>query len=373
MRQGRGVLAVATALLGAACSGPVSNLPPLDESAVKAERHLEQVAQIKDYFAQLHRVDSVAYRIRVANRTDCKDNVAAQIGLDALTPQSLSPKYRSYAADALKLSWERPTAVSVAEGSPAAQAGIAAGDEIIAFDGELIPVEGTPGWIADWLRRNGEKPVEINLRRQGSDRTATVTPVIGCAIPIKYVTADAANAATDGDRIVISSAIVSLAQTDAQLAVIIGHELAHANLGHLRKRSFNAFIGAAGGVLVDAGFMTGGMYTGGAFRRAFARAGAKAYSVQFEREADYVGAYYAARAGYDVAVAADIWRALGRSHPGSIGFAGTHPTTPERFIQMQKVAAEIADKERRHLPLVPEMRLSDDGADAVAEHDARTQ
>ena len=235
MRAGRWLTALSGLGLCAACSGPVSNLPPLDETAVKAERHLEQVAQIKDYVAQLHRVDNVAYRIRTANRADCKDNVAAQIGLYALTPQSLPRRYRSYAADALNLSWERPTAVSVAEGSPAAQAGIAASDEIIAFDGELIPVEGTPGWIAEWLRRNGEKPVAINVRHQGNDRTVTVTPVIGCAIPINYVTADAVNAATDGNKIVISSAIVSLAQTDAQLAVIIGHELAHANLGHNRE------------------------------------------------------------------------------------------------------------------------------------------
>jgi predicted Zn-dependent protease len=84
--------------------------------------------------------------------------------------------------------------------------------------------------------------------------------------------------------------------------------------------------------------------------------GARAFSVQFEREADYVGAYYAARAGYDVATAAQIWRALSLESPQSIRIAVTHPITPARFVQMQKVAAEIADKKQRHLPLVPEMK-----------------
>ena len=34
-----------------------------------------------------------------------------------------------------------------------------------------------------------------------------------------------------------------------------------------------------------------------------------------------------------------------------------HPITPVRFVQMRKVAAEIADKQRRGLPLVPELNI----------------
>ena len=44
-------------------------------------------------------------------------------------------------------------------------------------------------------------------------------------------------------------------------------------------------------------------------------------------------------------------------HPDAIRFAKTHPTTPMRFVQMREVAAEIADKKRRHLPLVPELKV----------------
>jgi predicted Zn-dependent protease len=82
-----------------------------------------------------------------------------------------------------------------------------------------------------------------------------------------------------------------------------------------------------------------------------------AYSVEFEREADYVGAYYAARAGYDLAGTEEFWREVGITHPNEIRFSKTHPTTPLRVIQMREVAAEIADKKRRHLPLVPELKF----------------
>ncbi|MGC1571352.1 MAG: M48 family metalloprotease, partial [Pseudolabrys sp.] len=83
---------------------------------------------------------------------------------------------------------------------------------------------------------------------------------------------------------------------DAQLALVIGHELAHANLGHLEKQRANKILGWAGGAAIDAGMLLAGIPTGGAFVRELGRAGERAFSVGFEREADYVGAYYAARA-----------------------------------------------------------------------------
>ena len=147
-----------------------------------------------------------------------------------------------------------------------------------------------------------------------------------------------------------------IARTDAQLALVLGHELAHANLGHLDKQWANQVLGWAGGAAIDGGLVLGGIWTGGIFARQFARAGERAFSVDFEREADYVGAYYAARAGYDLTGAEEFWRTFSLESPDAIRTARTHPVTPVRFVQMQKVAAEIADKQRRNAPLMPELR-----------------
>jgi hypothetical protein len=87
-----------------ACVGglrrPVSRLPQLPKAEVEAQQRTEQIAQIRDYFAQLHQVDTVAFRIRTANKADCKAWVSAQIGLYAVTPQSLPRRYRSFAREA---------------------------------------------------------------------------------------------------------------------------------------------------------------------------------------------------------------------------------------------------------------------------------
>ena len=85
---------------------------------------MQQIDQIRDYFAQLSRLDNVAFRIRVANRDDCKNRAWAQIGLNAGTVASLPRKYRSFTHEALSVSWTQATVLSVAETSPAAAAGI---------------------------------------------------------------------------------------------------------------------------------------------------------------------------------------------------------------------------------------------------------
>jgi predicted Zn-dependent protease len=132
--------------------------------------------------------------------------------------------------------------------------------------------------------------------------------------------------------------------------------MAHVFMGHHQKKQFNTALGTIGGTLVDGGLLLAGMSTGGEFGKQFGKAGAAAYSPAFESEADYVGAYYATRAGYDVAGAEEIWFAMGVNHPEGIRFTASHPATPIRFVQMKKVAEEIADKKRRGLPLVPELR-----------------
>ena len=353
---------IAGSLLVGACQ-PISKLPSLPSDEIAAEKRRQEIDQLRDYFAQLNRLYNVAFRIRVANSDDCKDRVGAQIGLNAGTVASLPRKYRSFSHEALSVSWTQATVLSVAETSPAAVAGIKPGDHLLTFNNEPVPSARTAGWIAEYVRSNGYRPIRILVRRDEVDEVHLVTPVKACAIPIELRTEAQPNAVTGDEGIIIFSGVMRLARTDPQLAHVVGHELAHSNLGHLDKQRANTILGWAGGALIDAGVTAGGIPTRGAFSRELARAGANAFSVAFEREADYVGAYYAARAGYDLAGTEDFWRALALESPDSLRIAGDHPVTPVRFVQMQQVAAEIAEKKRRGLPLNPELRSTEADAE----------
>ena len=364
-----GLLVFHVLLLCVACA-PVSKLPPLPSDEIKAEQRKQQITQLRGYLSQLSRLDNVAFRLRVANRDDCKDRAWAQIGLIAGTVPSLPRKFRSFSHEALSVSWTHATVLTIADNSPAAASGIKIGDELLTFNNEPVPRQGTAAWLGGYVRNNGARPIQVLTRRNDTDEMRTVVPVIACAIPIELQIDSSANAFTTDDRIVVSSSILHAARTDSQLALVVGHELAHANLGHLNKRRANAIIGWIGGAAADAGVMLGGMSTRGAFSRVLSQAGARAFSVAFEREADYVGAYYAARAGYDLAGSEEIWRTFSLEDPDSIRLTTDHPITPVRFVQMQKVIDEIEDKKHRSLPLAPErrfVRTDVGGAEAATE------
>ena len=364
-----GLLVLHVLLLCAGCA-PVSKLPPLPAGEIKAEQRKQQVAQLRSYLGQLSRLDNVAFQLRVANRDDCGARAWAQIGLIAGTAPSLPRKFRSFSHEALSVSWTHATVLSIADNSPAAVAGIKIGDQLLTFNNEPVPRHGTAGWIGGYVRNNGQRPIQVLVRRDGTDQMRAVVPVIACAILIELQVDSGISAFTTDDRIVVSSSILRAARTDAQLALVVGHELAHANLGHLKKRRANAVVGWIGGAAADAGIMLGGMSTYGAFSRVLAQAGARAFSVAFEREADYVGAYYAARAGYDLTGSEEIWRTFSLEDPDSIRLTTDHPITPVRFVQMQKVIDEIENKKRHNLPLVPErrfIRTDVDGMDAANE------
>lgn len=134
------------------------------------------------------------------------------------------------------------------------------------------PPTGTAGWIGGFVRNNGERPIHVLVRRDGIDEMHSVGPVMACAIPIELQSDSSMTAFASDEGIVVSTGILRAARTDAQLALIIGHKLAHANLGHLNKRRVNEVIGWVGGAAIDAGTMLGGMPTRGVFSKTFARA-----------------------------------------------------------------------------------------------------
>ena len=75
--------------------------------------------------------------------------------------------------------------------------------------------------------------------------------------------------------------------------------------------------------------------------------------MNFEREADYVGAHYAARAGYDLAGAEKIWRAFSLENPDDIRVG--HAPGNARAFRTDAKSCRGNYKQRRNTPLVPEL------------------
>ncbi len=145
-----------------------------------------------------------------------------------------------------------------------------------------------------------------------------------------------------GGKIAVYTGLLDkLALSDAELAAVMGHEIAHALREHGRERASqqatqNAVIGVGAAVL--------GVGQGGA---SLANIVAQVTyglpnSREFEREADRMGVELAARAGYDPRAAITLWQKMAQaSGGGGPGFLSTHPTAADRITDLQKYAAQV--------------------------------
>ena len=151
------------------------------------------------------------------------------------------------------------------------------------------------------------------------------------------------NAWTDSRNIVVTGGLLRFIESDDELAVILGHELAHVTESHKGKRIgttvFATTIGATLGLATEL-IMPG---LGGSVSNITSGLTSAAFSRNFEREADYRGLLHAYRAGYDVEAGVLVWERFATEIPKSMGgtLLGTHPSSPERMVRIRKIAQSL--------------------------------
>lgn len=139
-----------------------------------------------------------------------------------------------------------------------------------------------------------------------------------------------------GGKIAFYTGILEqLKLTDDEVAMIMGHEMAHALREHARSR-------IAKSQATSIGLSLGAQLLGlGDLGNAAANLGTQLLTLKFSRgdetEADLVGLELAARAGYDPQAAVSLWRKMGEATGSSgIGFLSTHPTGPDRIRELEQ-------------------------------------
>jgi predicted Zn-dependent protease len=177
-----------------------------------------------------------------------------------------------------------------------------------------------------------------------------------CVYEFELVNKDELNAYADGKKIFITPSMMNFAGTDEELALVLGHELAHNMMNHISSTQKNVMVGALAGALVDALAASQGYDTGAGFTKGGAQIGQLRYSSAFEAEADYVGLYITSLAGYDISQAPGFWRKMSVRNPKAVYVASTHPSNPARSVALMKTIEEIENKKRQGIQLVPEMQ-----------------
>jgi hypothetical protein len=344
----------------AACAGPQLRVPKASPAAVELERQ-RQLGLVQDQkdieftnrVQQWQRVYSVYSRLRTGGADLCKQDVVPSWGLAFTDVTSFPTNQRDRAKRLLNL--DNNVSILAASGNAAA-VGLRQGDNLTKVDGVALSARSGLKTAVNVLRKAGMRPVEIEIRRDGKNFSTVLMPELGCRYPFQIQNNPEPNAFSTGTSITIYTGILELASDDDELAAVLSHELAHNVLGHVDRSKTNASIGALIGAIVDIGLLVGtGANTQGALTQAGANIGQRAYSQEFEREADYMSLYFMVKAGFDATKAPDVQRKLGAAHPESTqaSYNATHPSTPERAANLELAMHEVAEKILREEPLVP--------------------
>lgn len=128
-------------------------------------------------------------------------------------------------------------------------------------------------------------------------------------------------------QITITAKLLGDLRNRDELAFILGHEAAHQILGHIRRSTSDATVGAVLGALVASAL--GATWAGlDAAQEVGATVGGRAFSKQYELEADRLGARIAEEAGYDAIRGAQYFNRV--PDPGN-AFLGSHPPNSQRL------------------------------------------
>ena len=121
---------------------------------------------------------------------------------------------------------------------------------------------------------------------------------------------------------------------DAEVAMIMGHEAAHALREHARERMGKTAATKIGAGLLSA--MLGLGNTGDTLLNMGGQLLTLKFSREDESEADLIGIELAARAGYDPGAGVTLWQKMAQAAKGAPPqFLSTHPSGPTRIHDIQ--------------------------------------
>ena len=128
--------------------------------------------------------------------------------------------------------------------------------------------------------------------------------------------------------------------SDAEVATIMGHEMAHALREHARER-----MGKTAATRIGASLLSN-LFGLGAAGDTLLNMGGQLLTLRFSREdeseADIVGMELAARAGYDPAAGVTLWQKMLQASKGAPPkFLSTHPPGDERIREIQKMLPRV--------------------------------
>ena len=204
-------------------------------------------------------------------------------------------------------------------------------------------VESSPD--ADMVKRVGvriQHAVEQYMTQQGM-----ASRLEGYAWEFNLVEDKNVNAwCMPGGKVVVYTGIIPVAADENGLAVVMGHEIAHAIANHGDERMSQALVAQMGGMALAAALEEKPKETSNLFLAAYGIGAQIGVQLPFSRlqesEADHLGLIFMAMAGYDPRTAEAFWQRMAemKQGPSPPQLLSTHPADNKRIENIRKLIPE---------------------------------
>ena len=381
------VFLVMACLALAACARATAPFPVTDEEQAQDDHMLRMMYETRAADMNAIQPDTATDYNHTKDRTGAKDYLKNKefrlnmVGYRILTAAyPLCPEKRKSRSMMMGVSGQS-TAYPVVDWAitPFGQADNATlkmNDEILDMGGEVIPA-GMSGLLraravmADYANRM--TALRITVRRE--DRRTQETHILNitqqpqrfCNYDFVLDKDDSYNAYADDKTVHVNTGVFNYLATDDELAFVLGHETSHNIMRHGPKKRWYRVLHF---------FTQIPMYPvtvlEGSDDDVANNLTVQGFSRNVEDEADYIGVYLAAAAGYDpegalsaAEILADIQHTYitgnGDEDPSDTWVQhspktaeANHPPGGERYTQLKKAVDQIKQKQAQGLPLLPE-------------------
>lgn len=151
-----------------------------------------------------------------------------------------------------------------------------------------------------------------------------------------------------GGKVAVYTGILKIAQDDTGLAVVMGHEVAHALARHGGERMSQGMLAQLGGVALSVAMSQRPQETQAMAAQAYGLGVGVGvllpYGRHQESEADQIGLILMAKAGYEPEAAVGFWQRMAAGEKGGgtglERFLRTHPTSEDRIENLRKLIPE---------------------------------
>lgn len=226
---------------------------------------------------------------------------------------------------------------------PSQQINAMSAEEYHRFLSQHEVVKGTAeARMVENVGRKIQQSVESYLADQGKSQITA-----GFEWEFNLVQDDAVNAfAMPGGKVVIYTGIMKIAQNEAGLATVTGHEIAHVIANHGGERLSQQLLAQLGIQALDIALSQKPELTRQIFLSAVGLGTQIGIMLPFSRlhetEADKLGLIFMAMAGYDPHVAIDFWQRMSAQSQGASPpeFLSTHPSHETRIETLRNYIPE---------------------------------